>query len=75
MTMDQLRGELPSNVYRLTLNSGEVAGYVNGQSLPELLVRAATLKKIRNRNVSLLRFKRLTLAEVGNLRDNGMTFK
>lgn len=77
MTMTELRKEMPSSVWRLTLDTGEVVAYINGESLPEMLIRAARVKKLQNRQrlTRILRFQRLTLGEVGNLRDNGMTFK
>ena len=75
MTMQQLRSELPSKVWRLTLDTGEVVAYVNGDNLPVLLLRASKVRKLQGRQARVLRFQRLTLGEVGNLRDNGMTFK
>lgn len=75
MTMSQLRGEIPSCVWRFTTDTGEVLAYVTGDSPVDVLYRAARVKKIRHRAVSELRFRRLTVRQVMNLRNRGAVFQ
>jgi hypothetical protein len=72
-TMDQLRGELPSHVWRVTLDTGEVAGYVTGDDVTDMLIHAARIKKLRHRSANLLRFQRLTIREFVRLRNAGLS--
>jgi hypothetical protein len=74
-TMTQLRGELPSCVWRLTLDTGETVAYVTGDSPMDVLSHAAHVKKLRHRDTNLLRFQRLNVREVIRLRNRGVAFQ
>lgn len=75
MSMTQLRGELPSCVWRCSTGTGEVVGYVTGDDVLDMLRRAARIKKLRHRSLVTLRFQRLTVREVVRMRVNGQTFQ
>ena len=74
MTLSQLRGELPSCVWRVSIDTGEVLAYVTGDNPADMLTRAARIKKLRHQSPGEMKFRRLTVRDVIRLRGRGMVF-
>ena len=75
MSLADVRSELKSCWWRLSLDGGQVVGYVKGDSLPDMLAHAARVVKLRHRSASLLRCQRLSVGEVLRMRVNGQALQ
>lgn len=73
MTLAQLRNEIPSSVFRLSVDS-QVIGYIAADDMADALIKGARMGGLRRRPANELKLHRLTVGEAMKLKNNGQNF-